>query len=228
MKRKICVIGLGYVGLPLARLFSTKFETVGFDMNQARVDALMAGHDATFEVSDELLQDAIIMQCNLSCTQHIINKETVQTLDLHRYMGKWFEIARFDHRFEHNLVGATVEYSFLPNGDIEVVNSGYWGNFSGSFKRAKGIAKITDPTCPSKLKVCFFMRFYAEYNIMEIDEDNYSYALVGSNTSDYLWLLSRTPTLPEEAILFLLTKAKERGYNTSMLKWVKQKHENQK
>ena len=156
----------------------------------------------------------LIMQCNLSCTQHIINKETVQTLDL--------------HRFEHNLVGATVEYSFLPNGDIEVVNSGYWGNFSGSFKRAKGIAKITDPTCPSKLKVCFFMRFYAEYNIMEIDEDNYSYALVGSNTSDYLWLLSRTPTLPEEAILFLLTKAKERGYNTSMLKWVKQKHENQK
>lgn len=65
----------------------------------------------------------LIMQCNLSCTQHIINKETVQTLDLHRYMGKWFEIARFDHRFEHNLVGATVEYSFLPNGDIEVVNS---------------------------------------------------------------------------------------------------------
>ena len=56
----------------------------------------------------------LIMQCNLSCTQHIINKETVQSLDLHRYMGKWFEIARFDHRFEHNLVGATVEYSFLP------------------------------------------------------------------------------------------------------------------
>ena len=56
---KICVIGLGYVGLPLARLFSTKFETIGFDMNQARVDALMAGHDATLEVSDELLQDAI-------------------------------------------------------------------------------------------------------------------------------------------------------------------------
>lgn len=56
---KICVIGLGYVGLPLARLFSTKFETIGYDMNQARVDALMTGHDATLEVSDELLQDAI-------------------------------------------------------------------------------------------------------------------------------------------------------------------------
>ena len=56
---KICVIGLGYVGLPLARLFSTKFETIGYDMNQRRVDALMTGHDATLEVSDELLQDAI-------------------------------------------------------------------------------------------------------------------------------------------------------------------------
>ena len=56
---KICVIGLGYVGLPLARLFSTKYPTVGFDMNQKRVDALMTGHDATLEVSDELLQDAI-------------------------------------------------------------------------------------------------------------------------------------------------------------------------
>ena len=56
---KICVIGLGYVGLPLARLFSTKYETIGFDMNQSRVDALNEGHDATLEISDELLQDAI-------------------------------------------------------------------------------------------------------------------------------------------------------------------------
>ena len=67
---KICVIGLGYVGLPLARLFSTRFETVGFDMNQARVDALMAGHDATLEVSDELLQDAI-QNHGFKCTSDI-------------------------------------------------------------------------------------------------------------------------------------------------------------
>ena len=67
---KICVIGLGYVGLPLARLFSTKFETVGFDMNQARVDALMAGHDATLEVSDDLLQDAINNH-GFKCTTYI-------------------------------------------------------------------------------------------------------------------------------------------------------------
>lgn len=66
---KICVIGLGYVGLPLARLFSTKYETVGFDMNQSRVDALMAGHDATLEVSDELLQSALAN--GFTCTSDI-------------------------------------------------------------------------------------------------------------------------------------------------------------
>ena len=67
---KICVIGLGYVGLPLARLFSTKFETIGFDMNQSRVDALMRGHDATLEVDDELLQDAINNH-GFKCTTNI-------------------------------------------------------------------------------------------------------------------------------------------------------------
>ena len=67
---KICVIGLGYVGLPLARLFSTKYPTVGFDMNAARCEALMAGHDATLEVSDELLQDAI-RNHNFKCTADI-------------------------------------------------------------------------------------------------------------------------------------------------------------
>lgn len=67
---KICVIGLGYVGLPLARLFSTKYPTVGFDMNAARCEALMAGHDATLEVSDELLQDAI-KNHNFKCTANI-------------------------------------------------------------------------------------------------------------------------------------------------------------
>lgn len=66
---KICVIGLGYVGLPLARLFSTKYKTIGFDMNQRRVEALMAGHDATLEVSDELLQTAI--KNGFRCTSDI-------------------------------------------------------------------------------------------------------------------------------------------------------------
>lgn len=165
----------------------------------------------------------LIVLCVTSCTQRSINKETVSKLDLQRYMGKWFEIARFDHRFEHNLVGATVEYALLPNGDIKVINSGYWGDFNGTFKQAKGIAKIIDPEHPGKMKITFFLKFYAEYNIMEVDPKNYSYALIGSNTCDYLWLLSRTPYLSEEIIHHLLSKAQQRGYDISMLKWVKQK-----
>lgn len=167
----------------------------------------------------------LVMLWNQSCSQRSINKETVQTLDLQRYMGKWFEIARLDHRYEHNLVGATIEYRSLPNGDIEVINSGYWGNFSGEYKRVRGIAKIMDPREPGKLKVRFFLRFYAEYNIMEVDEKDYQYALIGSETSDYLWLISRTPQLSKEIIHHLVTKAKQRGYDTSMLKWVKQRVE---
>ena len=69
-KIKICVIGLGYVGLPLARLFSTKYPTIGFDMSQTRVNALNGGHDATLEVSDELLQDAITNH-GFFCTTNI-------------------------------------------------------------------------------------------------------------------------------------------------------------
>lgn len=165
----------------------------------------------------------LLVMYNTSCTQCDIDKETVKTLDLSRYMGKWFEIARIDHRFEHQLVGVVTEYTLLPDGDIRVENSGYWGNFSGKFKKAKGTAKVVDPSEPGKLKVTFFLWFYAEYNIMELDENNYNYALVGSNTSEYLWLLSRTPQLPDETVRHLVSKAKERGYDTSMLKWIKQK-----
>ena len=75
---KICVIGLGYVGLPLARLFSTKYQTIGFDMNQKRVDALMEGHDATLEVSDELLQSAIAN--GFKCT---INLEEIKACNFY-------------------------------------------------------------------------------------------------------------------------------------------------
>lgn len=78
-EKKICVVGLGYVGLPLARLFSTKYQTVGFDMNQRRVDTLMAGHDATLEVADDLLQDAV-NNCGFVCTTDLDKSVTVTSI----------------------------------------------------------------------------------------------------------------------------------------------------
>lgn len=163
-----------------------------------------------------------LLLLSTSCSRKSSDCETVKDLDIQCYMGKWFEIARLDHRFEHSLVGVVTEYTLLPNGDIEVVNSGYWKDFSGEYKTAKGIAKRPDPQRPGHFRVAFVMRFYADYNVLELDNKNYTYALVGSNTNDYLWLLSRTPTLPEETIQSLLKKAEQRGYNISRVKRVKQ------
>jgi len=151
-----------------------------------------------------------------------INTETVKSLDLQRYMGKWYEIARFDHRFERGLVGCTAEYTLLPDGKIQVLNSGYKNDFSGEYKIAKGKAKLPNPAEPGKLKVSFFLWFYGDYFVMELDKD-YNYVLIGSSSDKYLWILSRTPQLSEQTLNLLLEKAKQRGYDTSKLIWVKQK-----
>jgi lipocalin len=150
-----------------------------------------------------------------------INTETVKTLDLKRYLGKWYEIARFDHSFEKGIVGATAMYTLKKDGTIKVVNSGFKPDFAGKFKESVGKAKMPDPNEPGKLKVSFFLWFYADYYVLELDEINYSYALIGSKSDKYLWILSRDKDLPKTTIDFLLGKAKERGYDTSKLIWVK-------
>lgn len=171
----------------------------------------------------KLIFFTLLLFLGASCTQKDIDDKTVDTLNIQKYMGKWFEIARFDHRFEHSLVGVVTEYSLLPNGDVQVINSGYWKSFAGEYKKAHGIAKRPDPLRPGHFRITFILWSYADYNILELDKNNYNYALVGSNTSDYLWLLSRTPTLPEETIQSLLKKAEQRGYDISRIKRVKQK-----
>ena len=117
----------------------------------------------------------------------------------------------------------TAEYSMRPDGKIRVLNSGYKGDLNGKFKTAEGKARQPDPKEPGKLEVAFFLWFYGDYNILELDERNYAYVLIGSSSDKYLWILSRTPQLPEETIKMLLDKATERGYDTSKLIWVKQK-----
>lgn len=147
----------------------------------------------------------------------MIDKTTVTGVDLNRYLGKWYEIARFDHSFERGLVGVTATYSLRPDGKIKVLNEGYKNDLNGKHKVAVGKAKIPDPGDPSKLKVSFFLNFYADYLIMELDQDHYQYALIGSNSPDYLWILSRTPQLPDEVYKMLIGKAKKRGYRVDSL-----------
>ena len=150
-----------------------------------------------------------------------IDTTTVARLDLKRYLGKWYEIARFDHSFERGLEGVTAEYALRPDGKIRVLNSGHKGTPEGPLSTATGKAKIPDPETPGHLRVSFFLWFYSDYNVMELTED-YSCALVGSRTDKYLWILARTPEVPWKLLDGMLVRARERGYDTSNLVWVKQ------
>ena len=151
-----------------------------------------------------------------------MDTSTVKELDLKKYLGTWYEIARFDHRFERGLEGVTATYSLRKDGKIKVLNQGYKNSLDGELDTAIGKAKLTNE--PGKLKVSFFWFFYADYLVMELDE-NYQWALIGSNSDKYLWILSRTPKLEENVKNLILHQAKKRGYDTSKLIWVKQKNE---
>lgn len=147
---------------------------------------------------------------------------TVKELNLERYMGRWYEIARYNHSFEKGLVGVTATYSLLPDGKITVVNQGYKNSIDGKLNVANGKAKQPDPSEPGKLKVSFFLFFYADYYVLELDS-NYNWVLVGSSSDKYLWILSRTPMLDDSTLQHILNLAEKRGYDTSQLIMVEQK-----
>ncbi len=163
---------------------------------------------------------AAFMLPGLSSAQtRAFDNSPIPDLDLSRYLGVWYEVARFDHSFERGLDNVTAEYRLRDDGKIDVINSG-WKD--GKLKVAEGKAKQPDPkTDPAHLEVSFFLFFYSDYNIMMLD-DNYQVALVGSGSPKYLWILSRTPVLEEEVIEKVTTEAERRGYDVSRLIWVDQ------
>ena len=148
-----------------------------------------------------------------------IDNSTVKQLNIQQYMGKWYEIARYDHSFEKGMTHVVAEYTLLPDGKIQVLNQGMK---NGEMKNILGKAKQPDPEqSPGQLKVSFFLWFYSDYNIMELDPD-YQYALVGSSSDNYLWILSRTPEMPKKKLDDYLRIIQQRGYDLSKLIWVKQ------
>jgi lipocalin len=145
-----------------------------------------------------------------------VDNSTVKSVDLNRYLGSWFEIAKYDHYFERDLDYAMARYTLRDDGKIDVLNTGIK---DGRAKDAKGIAKTTD--VPGLLRVSFFGPFFGDYRIMMLDED-YQYVLVGGSTDKYLWILARTPQLDDATLSLILAEADRRGYDTSKLIWVKQ------
>ena len=143
----------------------------------------------------------------------------VQNFEKDKYLGKWYEIARFDFRFERNLDNTTAEYSLNPDGTIKVLNKGY--NFKKQmWDSAEGKAKFVGSESEARLKVSFFGPFYAGYNVVDIDKD-YQTALVYGSSTKYIWILSRTKTIDNATKNRLLEKAKKDGYDVSQFIWVK-------
>ena len=142
----------------------------------------------------------------------------VKPFNSERYLGKWYEIARIDFKFEKDLNNTTAEYSLNKNGTIKVDNQGY-NTKKGKWQQAIGKAKFAGESNVGMLKVSFFGPFYAGYNVIAIDAD-YKYVLVGGANFDYLWILSREKTIPEDVKANYLEIAKKFGYNTSKLLWI--------
>lgn len=153
-----------------------------------------------------------------SCSQKIhFEDQAVKDFDINKYLGTWYEIARFNHSFEKGLVGGSANYVLEDNGKVKVTNKGFRGSFDGKEKIARGKAKFAGDKTVGHLKVSFFLWFYADYYVVALDKENYNYALVCSNSNKYLWILSRNKTLDKETMDNLLLRAKELGFDTSKL-----------
>jgi len=142
--------------------------------------------------------------------------KTVDSVDLERYLGTWYEIAAFPAWFQKNCTGVTAEYSLRDDGLISVINSCRRKTLEGKLKKSTGKAKIIDTSSNSKLKVSFFGPFWGPYWIIDLDE-NYQWAVVGVPNRKYLWILSRTPQMDEEIYDGILDRLVDQGYDPSRL-----------
>ena len=153
-----------------------------------------------------------------SCVTIPKGATAVSPFDKEKYLGKWYEIARMDFRFERNLNNTTANYSVNDDGSIKVVNRGY-NYVKDEWDEAIGKAKFAGNENVARLKVSFFGPFYAPYNVIALDSE-YKYALVAGKNQDYMWILSRETTVPEDVKQDYLKIAGDLGYNTSDLIWV--------
>jgi apolipoprotein D and lipocalin family protein len=142
----------------------------------------------------------------------------IKPFNKEKYLGKWYEIARMDFRYERGLNNTTAEYSVRDDGKIKVDNKGYNAN-TKEWKQAIGKAKFVGEQNVAMLKVSFFGPFYSGYNVIALDNE-YKFALVAGKNLSYLWILSRETTIPENIKLNYLKIAEKLGYKTSELLWI--------
>jgi apolipoprotein D and lipocalin family protein len=145
--------------------------------------------------------------------------EAVGDFDSSRYGGRWYEIARLDHSFERGLNNVSATYTSRSDGGIDVLNKGF-DSRSGKWKEARGRGYFLKDRTVGRLKVTFFWPFYGGYNVISLDRENYSYALVCGPNRSYLWILGREKILSEEVIDELVKTSRDLGFNTDGLIFV--------
>jgi apolipoprotein D and lipocalin family protein len=160
---------------------------------------------------------ALLFACSAN-GRHLANDPptVVRHVDLDRYLGKWYEIARYPNRFQKQCVASTAVYSIREDGRIRVLNACRKGSLEGPLKRAEGKAWVVDETTQAKLKVQFFWPFRGDYWIIDLGE-NYEYAVVGHPKRKYLWILSRTPQMETEVYEEILERIVRNGYDPDRL-----------
>ncbi|MFO7570904.1 MAG: lipocalin family protein [Smithellaceae bacterium] len=144
----------------------------------------------------------------------------VDHFDLHRYLGRWYEIARLDHAFERGLSDVTAEYTLNPDGSLRVINRGY-ADQENKWKEVEGRAYFVKRPDQGFLKVSFFGPFYGSYVIFDLDDKGYSHALVCGPNRSYFWLLARSPDMEDDVKKRLIARAAALGFDTHKLIYVR-------
>jgi len=153
----------------------------------------------------------------LSCAKNYPYLEVVKNVDLNRYLGKWYEIARLPNSFQKDCFCSTAEYSILDEETIKVINRCNQDSINGEIDEAEGKAFVVPNTNNAKLKVQFFWPFKGDYWIIDLEEENYSYAVVGHPSREYLWILARKPKMEECEYSALLARIKEKGFDITKI-----------
>ncbi len=157
--------------------------------------------------------------CTAGCGALAMNSplEVVDNVNLARYTGRWYEIARYPNWFEPaDCVGTTAEYELRDDGTVTVINTCYEGELNGPQNRIEGIARIIDSQTNAKLKVRFFWPFEGDYWIIDLDDD-YEWAVVGEPSRRFLWILSRTPALSSDTYEGILSRLPAKDYSPALL-----------
>ncbi|MFN2361243.1 MAG: lipocalin family protein [Marinobacter sp.] len=164
-------------------------------------------------IAKTLIISVVILMAG--CTGVPEGIDPVSDLNVERYQGTWYEIARLDHSFEEGLSNVTAEYTVQDDGSIRVINRGY-SEEDGQWEEAEGRAVFVDDEPDGHLKVSFFGPFYASYVVFELDED-YRYVYITGYDRDYLWFLSRSPTVDDDALAEFKEVAEEKGFDLDEL-----------